>query len=434
MTGWHGVLEGFYGTPYDDAARLDLVRWLGTVGGRDYVYAPKDDPYQRAQWRAAYPVDRMRHFAELVAAGAAAGVRVGFVVSPGLDWGVGDETPLVAKLRAFYDLGVRSLGIAFDDVPPGGADLGAVHGAAVAAAAAALPDDITWAACPVDYGTDRVTSYLKAFAEALPPECAVFWTGPSILSPDVPVAVATELSRALGRTLVLADNFPVSDGPMAGVLHLGPYPQRDPALPAAVGGLLLNLGPLPLASRLPAAAGLRWWGDPKQDRVQVWEAELAAVPGLTPLARACRSWLTEPGPDAELLAWTQAALEGDTRLEAFFAAGCREGLSPQLADELSPWLDAWEWHAMAVPIALEALRTSEAGTAEGPGGAFTVAEVWRRGLAMERQLFGIRWAFYPVTVRTGDAERADAAGQVHGDTLLDTLCRTALARLTGGQP
>jgi hypothetical protein len=426
---WHGVLEGFYGEPYADDARLDLVRWLGTVGGRDYVYAPKDDPYQRAQWRTPYPAERMAHFAELVVAGADAGVRVGFVVSPGLDWQRGDEPALVAKLRGFYDLGVRCLGIAFDDVPPGGAQLGALHAAAVASAVAALPRDIAWAACPVDYGTDHVTSYLRAFADGLPADVDVFWTGPSILSADIPVGVALDLAGALDRRLVLADNFPVSDGPMAGVLHLGPYPKRDPALPAAVGGLLLNLGPLPVASRLPVAAGLTWWRDPQLDRVAVWEQELSRQPGLAPLARSCRSWLTDPGPDAELHAWALAALDGDTRLEAFLAAGCRDGLDADLVTELEPWLAAWEWHAMAVPLALQSLRD-----ADGPGGAFTVAEIWRRGLAMERQLFGIRWALYPVTRREGDAERADPTGLVRGETLLDTLCREALIRLMGELP
>ena len=429
MTDWHGVLEGFYGEPYDDAARLDLVRWLGTVGGRDYVYAPKDDPYQRAQWREPYPADRLAHFADLLAAGDAAGVGIGFVVSPGLDWRAGDEPALVAKLQAFYDLGVRRLGVAFDDVPPGGASLGGVHAAAVTAAVDGLPDDVAWSACPVDYGTAHVTAYLHAFSDGLPPDVDLFWTGPSILSADIPAALATSLSRELGRRLVLADNFPVSDGPMAGVLHLGPYPARDQELPAAVGGLLLNLGPRPVASRLPAAAGLAWWADPSRDRVQVWEEQLAAVPGLAPLARACRSWLTESGPDAELLEWALAALDGDTRLEAFLAAGCRDGLPAEWVADLEPWLEAWEWHAMAVPIALDALRT-----ADGPGGAFTVAEVWRRGLAMERQLFGIRWALYPLTCRDGDAERADPAGLVRSETLLDTLCREALVRLMGELP
>ena len=426
---WHGVLEGFYGPPYSDAARLDLLRWLPTVGGRDLVYAPKDDPYQRERWREPYPEDRLAHFAELVREGERCGVRVGFVISPGLDWASGDEAALVAKLRAFYDLGARCLGIAFDDVPPGGAALGDVHGRAVAAAVAALPDDVAWSACPVDYGTEHVTAYLRGFADALPSAVDIFWTGPAVLSVEVPTSTATALSEQLRHRLVFADNFPVSDGPMSGVLHLGPYPERPADLPAVVGGLLLNLGPLPVASRLPAAAALRWWSDPTLDRVVVWELELAAVPGLTPLARSCRSWLSDPGPDVELLAWGRAALDGDTRLEAFLAAGCRAGLAAEWVEDLEPWLAAWEWHAMAVPMLLAALRTHT-----GPGGAFTAAEIWRRALAMERQLFGIRWAYYPLTRRDGDAERADPAGLVRGETLMDTMCREALEQVMGELP
>lgn len=426
MSDWFGVLEGFYGEPYTDQARLDLVRWLGGIGGRDYVYAPKDDPFQRARWRDPYPPERLAHFAAVLAAGQAADVRVGFVLSPGLDWTDGDESALVAKLQAFYDLGVRRLGIAFDDVAPGGTDLGTSHGRAVATAVAALPDDVTWSACPVDYATEHVTAYLRAFCAALPSTVDLFWTGPAILSAEVPTDLARDLGEQLGRRLVLADNFPVSDGPMSGVLHLGPYPERARDLPDVLGGLLLNLGPRPVASRLPAAAGLLWWADPSQDRVAVWQQVLADVPGLQPLARACRSWLTEPGPDDELLAWTLAALDGDGRLEAFFAAGCRDGLAPEWVADLEPWLQAWEWHAMAVPTALHALRT-----VDGPGAAFTLAEVWRRGLAMEHQLFGIRWAMYPLTFRVGDTERADPRGLVRGDTLLDTLCRNGLARVMG---
>lgn len=427
---WHGALEGYYGAPLAPADRLAFVRWLGTEGGTSYVYAPKHDPWQRDRWREPYPTERLDELAELVDVGRAAGVDVGFVLSPGLDWGAGDEPALVAKLAAFHGLGARLLGVAFDDVPAGGADLGRAHGDAVAAAVRALPDDVQWAACPTDYATDRVTAYLGAFAAALPPHVDVMWTGRAIVSPTVTAPETHRLGEQLGRRLVLADNVPVNDGPMAGVLHLGPYPLRDPGIVAATGGVLLNLMPLGRASRIGVACGLRWWADPSSDREATWDAVVSGVPGLRPLARAARSWLTSPGPDAELVEWAVAAYDGDTRLLDFLAAGCRAGLPDDWASELAPWLVAWEWEAFAMAFVLHGLRAPRSGHAEL---AFAVAEVQRRLRLQEQQLFGIRHALYPVTRREDDLQVPDRAGLVTGDNLTDRICRHALDLTLGGR-
>ena len=425
VTTWYGVLEGFYGTPYADADRLSLIRWLGARGGRDYVYAPKGDPLLRDRWRDPFPDTTW--YAELNRIAADAGVRLSVVVSPGLDWGGDDDIPvLVAKLRALADVGIQTLGVAFDDVPRGGAELGAAHGRAVAGAVVALPG-VRVSTCPVDYAVSSPTSYLKGFVEALPEGVELFWTGPSIVSPTITAEDVTSLSAALGRTLVLADNVPVNDGAMSGVLHLGPYPARDPQLPSVTGGLLLNLMPLPLASRIGAAAGLRWWADPAGDREDQWRQVVAEVPGLEPLARACRSWLTDPGPDAELGAWAQSALDGDDRFAQWLAQGCREGLAQEWQDELAPWLSAWELLAFGLSYVIGAARSDDPVEA-----AFGVGEARRRMRALEQQLLGIRDAVYPVTRQEGDRVVPDRAGVVEGQDLPGSLCDQVLARCYGG--
>ena len=416
VTDWFGVLEGFYGSPFAADDRLALVRWLADEGGRDYVYSPKGDPFLRDRWREPFADTAM--LTELLAVCKEVGVRLSVVVSPGLDWqGDADIPVLLAKLVSLAGLGIESLGIAFDDVPRGGRDLGAAHGRAVAAAAAALPA-CTISTCPVDYAVSVPTAYLQAFEAELPPAVPLIWTGPAIVSPYVSAADVLPFDRPL----VLADNVPVNDGAMGGVLHLGPYPARDPLLPSRVSGLLLNLMPLPLASRIGVACGLRWWRDPEGDREKQWEAVIADVPGLLPLARSSRSWLTEPGPDAAVAAWVEAQ---HPALLDFLAAGCRAGLATDWQAELEPWLAAWELYAFALTYLLGL----------GPDaveGAFGVAEARRRVRSVEQQLWGIRDAVYPVTRQDGDAILPDRAGEVQGHDLVGQLCDTMLDRFYGG--
>ena len=115
-----GVIEGFYGPPYAHVDRLWLIERLGAWGMNRYVYAPKDDPLHRADWRSPYGADQQREFAELVACGQRAGVEVGFAVSPGLsiEYGNADDVrALQAKFGFFRDLGARFFCLALDDVP-----------------------------------------------------------------------------------------------------------------------------------------------------------------------------------------------------------------------------------------------------------------------------------------------------------------------------
>ena len=425
VTSWCGALEGFYGAPFAPADRLSFVRWLADEGGRDYVYAPKGDPLLRDRWREPFP--DVSWFSTLAA--HVPTVRLSVVLSPGLDWAGEDDIPtLVAKLTTLADVGIDSLGIAFDDVPRGGEDLGRSHGRAVAAAVAALPG-VRISACPVDYAVRTATSYLRGFSAELPTEVDLFWTGPAIVSPTITAADVTKLSAELGgRRLVLADNVPVNDGAMSGVLHLGPYPVRDPQIPELTGGLLLNLMPMPLASRVGVAAGLHWWADPHGDREAQWRDVVEEIPGLLPLARSCRSWLTDPGPDVELRSWAIAALGGeDRRLEDWFARGCREDLPEDWQVELEPWLATWELMAFGLGFVLDAVRKGDPVEA-----AFGIAEARRRMRAQEQQLFGIRDAVYPVTEQEGDSIRPDRSGVVEGHWLIDEVCGRLLEQSYGG--
>jgi len=257
----------------------------------------------------------------------------------------------------------------------------------------------------------------------------IMWTGPEVVPPRIPAAPARTLAEALGHPVLLWENFPVNDGPMRGVLHLGPYPWRDPELPGATAGVIVNLMGHPLATRVGAELAGRFWADPTIDPEQAWAEAIADRPGLEPLARASRSWIDHPGPDPTLAAWAAAA-PGDRRLRDFLTAGCRDGLAPALADELEPWLRRWEAEATAMLAALDVLEHPDATLVE----VGRMYAAWVEARRTGRQLFGIRTALYPVAEMRGTGAPADPRAVVMGENLTDRLCRRALASLRGKDP
>lgn len=423
---WLAALEGYYGPPLSHAERVSLVEWLAAHDYDAYAYSPKDDPFARERWREPYPSDQMQQFAELVAVCEANGMQLGLTMNPGLDWKLDDPSEvdkLTAKLEAWHAIGVRGLAVAWDDVPGEGAAVGASHGAAVAAAYERIgADGLRWFTCPVDYAATTPSTYLQAFADALPSEVDIVWTGPGIVSPTCTGADARGLSEALGRRLLFGENFPVNDGGMAQVLHLGPYPTRDASFVEATSGAVVNFMHRPRASRIGLAVAAKFWRNPSGDRYAAWEEALGEFPGLEPLARACSSWVDNAEPDRRLLEW--AASPADGRLEAFLAAGCRDGLEPVLAEEVEPWLVQWEKEAAAMQAALW-LLANDGPVSMDEVGAMTLN--WHLARSAEPQAFGIRFAYYPVSRRVGDSLYSDPVSVVEGSNLTDRLCRAALA-------
>ncbi|MGH7819707.1 MAG: beta-N-acetylglucosaminidase domain-containing protein, partial [Candidatus Binatia bacterium] len=132
---YRGVIFGPYGRPWSHEDRLSVLRWMGEVGLNVYVHAPKDEIYQRAQWRDEYPPALLAQYAEEIEAARAAGVlwvpnvSPGFplIPSPALPTGppsrdicfaCADDVELLVerKLRPFHQLGVRTFMVSFDDV------------------------------------------------------------------------------------------------------------------------------------------------------------------------------------------------------------------------------------------------------------------------------------------------------------------------------
>jgi hyaluronoglucosaminidase len=419
-TDWLGCIEGYYGTPLTHDARRELMSWMSTKSLDVFAYAPKDDPFHRHKWREPHPSESMNELGELIEYGKNCHVAFCYTISPGLDWNEGDEGVLIEKLRSLRALGCESMAILWDDVPPGGTELGETHGRAVARVVEAI-DGVRWWTVGTDYAVGGPTPYLEALCKAVPDEVLVAWTGPYVVPLTISGAEASKLADVLGRKLLLWENFPVNDGPMSSVLHIGPYPERDAALVDASSGLLLNLMPQAKANRIGVTCGAAFWRDPNTDREAVWREALSELPGIEPLARASRSWVGSPGPDPELVGWMTAA-PVDKRLRSYLEAGCRDGLDAELAEELAPWLDAWDTEAQAMLMCLDVLERGYRSGPRGIGGGV----LWTNARRQEKQVFGIRNAVYPVMQQRGKETTAHPRATAVSENLTDMLARRAV--------
>ena len=254
-----GVIEGYYGRPWAGEARRDVIRFLGAHGMNTFVYAPKNDPYHRAEWRLPYPADAIADLAETVAVAREAGVEFVYALSPALDiryTSEADFDAVVGKLRQVAGAGVRRFALLFDDAPdvltdPGDvARYGGSDAVALARAHADLANRVArWLGrrraklafiVPTDYAGTACSAYHEQLRTDLRRRLPVGWTGGGVLSATVTAAEARARTRCLRRPVVLWDNIPVNDTVLSNNLHLGPLTGRDATLPQVLHGYLLN--------------------------------------------------------------------------------------------------------------------------------------------------------------------------------------------------
>ena len=254
-----------------------------------YLYAPKDDPYHRERWREPYPRAGWKALLQLI--GAAREERIEFVYAfhPGKGLRFCAPEPaqvLLEKARRFYDAGVRTFAVLFDDIPSRlehaedrkhfNGSLARAEGLWLGKILERQPaswKNVEWWICPSRYTEHpRLARMFGAFeprfwetlARHLPESVACLWTGPAIVPRRISLAHARKVAHQMKHPLILWDNYPVNDLSMSDEMHLAPLTGRDPRLPEVVYGYLNNplmqerLSLIPLAtcfdySRDPAA-------------------------------------------------------------------------------------------------------------------------------------------------------------------------------------
>lgn len=380
---YRGYIEGFYGYPWSHEDRMDLMRFGGEYKLNTYIYAPKDDPYHRKNWRELYPSDKASEIAELAAAGHANHLNFVWTIHPGDTIDLSSEEDfqsVLAKLKQLYSLGVRQFGVLFDDL------VGAADGAGQAVFINRIDTEFVKAHDHIKplitVGTryceawgPSMTGYFKLFAENLHKDVEIMWTGSATMS-NISREQFDAPKRAIesNRNLSVWWNYPVNDYCDSKIL-MGKIENLSSDLDN-VNGFFSNPMNQPQASKqaLFCIADHNWNTD-AFDSQRSFEASFRALApevaedlqifasnscylkddgGVSGVFLFDESWYLKDDVQevSEALRQGRAAADAEVRLYGHFermeaAAGrIREGCrNAHLVAELKPFLEAFEWMA-----------------------------------------------------------------------------------------
>lgn len=217
-----GVIEIFFGPAWSVQSRFDYARFLKQNGFGFYIYGPKSDSMLRKHWADNWSNEYLSGLRKLAKFYHEQSVTFGVALSPfGLqeEFSSKSERVLKEKVELLEDLGMGMLGVFFDDMPnsPG---LAARQIEIVKAIQSFSSTKIVF--CPSFYSFDpildrvfgqRDPEYLNEIGEGIPGEVEIMWTGPKVISEEIPEDHLIEVTRILKRKPFICDNIFANDGP-----------------------------------------------------------------------------------------------------------------------------------------------------------------------------------------------------------------------------
>jgi protein O-GlcNAcase/histone acetyltransferase len=315
----NGVIEGFYGPPWTDAERIQVLDWMQSLGLNTYFYAPKDDLKQRLLWREPYTPSELAMLADLRQACLSRGVDFVFALSPGLDMSYAssvDLDQLKEKYNQLRSLGVVDFALLLDDIPDGLSANDQASFADFASAHSHLANSLyRWIRseharsrflfCPTPY-CDRMhrshlggKGYLEILGRQLDPNIDVFWTGPEIISSEITLEELAAITRLLRRKPLIWDNLHANDYD-GRRFFCGPYSGRPLDLRQGIRGILHNPNNEALLNLVPWTT----LADYLQTQGESWDPRASYL-------KAMRQWYAQFESSGNPISWEAFLLFGD---------------------------------------------------------------------------------------------------------------------------
>ncbi len=255
-----GIIEGFFGPEYTEVARKSFAAFLSDCGADFYIYAPKRDQNLRKLWREEWRGEFQSFLLDLKDHFAASGIAFGVGLSPmGLNGKFDDQDArdLEKKIRILDKLGITLLGVFFDDMPVE-PSLAEVQIRVVKHIQLHFQGKIIF--CPSFYSYDPILekvfgkmpeNYLEDIAQGISESVDLAWTGPKVISPEIPGEHLEEVTQILRRKPFLWENLFANDGPKnCKFLKLNPFSGRSSDVVELVSGIGFNMMNQPELSKI----------------------------------------------------------------------------------------------------------------------------------------------------------------------------------------
>ena len=397
-----GVIEGYYGEPWSTQDTVHMIQFIGAHHMNTFVYAPKDDRYQRDKWNVLYPAQQLADIKTLVDACHKYNVQFVYSISPGSTITYGndkDRADLVAKINQVRSIGVDVFMLSLDDVYHGleGTDWNQYHGNMAWAQSSlanhliqvesSLDSKFRLVMTPTTYHGMDDNAYWDSLRVHLNKSVPVIWTGPGpgALSAEITAADVKTVEKFIGHPIIIWDNYPVNDYTYTQSkrpeLFMGPVIGRSADLVSAVAGYLFN----PMIQARPSELALWTGGDylfnPTQYNPQLsWTKAIHALggnawPAFQTFVEYSSAYYRDTNPPQQLVQDMQdfwqlpssanllkSALYQDWLSMSQVDTSLRHGLPDKaLYDEIQPWTSLLSRQGQAGLLAVSMLEAERTG-------------------------------------------------------------------------